>query len=672
MGIWDRIRRWRSPGPVAHESPGPALSSGPAPSSTPASSSNPAEPDAPNAVSANSSADEVHSRRLTQAVGALSVVATQDFAVDELLSRLCEVAVDALEVDGAGVMDFKNNRSRFVKASTPQITSVERLQEALQAGPCWDAAQAGHAVTAASAEEISHRWPSFAAAAAQGGIEALLVVPLVSRGRTWGALDLYRMRPGPWSREQVDAAHLLADVAVSFLVMAEDREAARVANAELAGRALHDPLTGLPNRTLMHELIDHAVAGAGRHRSTVAVLFIDLDRFKSVNDTYGHVAGDTVLFQVSQRMSSVLRAGDTLGRLSGDEFLLLCEDFPTEPAIEVELAVTRLADRLRQAINVPITVDDKQIQITGSVGVALTTDRPSATDFIHEADVAMYQAKARGRDAVVLQPPPGAEPSNRRQGLDRGLLHAVDRRELRVHYQPIVSVDGYMTAVEALVRWEHPEYGLITAADFVNLAQSNGSIVGLGRWVLEQVCTDLRGWRDTYGADAPERVLCNVSPTELASPGLLGAIAELLSVYGLIPSDLGLEILESDFAHNKVIELLKELQDRGHSLAVDDFGTGYSSLARLVDLPVTYVKVDKSFVARLPADTRSRRLVEAIAVIAARLDIIVVGEGVETTDQARALVEAGCQLLQGFLYSPAIPAEEIPSLISSRLPLHAG
>ena len=527
-------------------------------------------------------------------------------------------------------------------------------------------------MSAATAQEISSRWPSFAAAAAQGGIEALLVVPLVSRGRSWGALDLYRMRPGPWSREQVDAAQLLADVAVSFLVMAADREVARMANAELAGRALHDPLTGLPNRTLMHELIDHAVAGAGRHRWRVAVLFIDLDRVKSVNDTYGHVAGDTVLFQVSQRMSSVLRAGDTLGRLSGDEFLLLCEDFPVEPAIEVELAVTRLADRLRQAINVPITLDDEQIQITGSVGVALTTDRPSATDFIHEADIAMYQAKARGRDGVVVQPPPGAEPSNRRQGLERGLLHAVDRRELRVHYQPIVSVDGYMTAVEALVRWEHPKYGLITAADFVNLAQSNGSIVGLGRWVLEQVCTDLRGWRDTFGADAPERVLCNVSPTELASPGLPGAIAQLLSTYGLIPSDLGLEILESDFAHNKVIELLKELQHRGHSLAVDDFGTGYSSLARLVELPVTYVKVDKSFVAGLPADTRSKSLVEAIAVIAARLDIIVVGEGVETTDQARALVEAGCQLLQGFLYSPAVPAGEIPSLISSRLPLHAG
>ena len=556
-------------------------------------------------------------------------------------------------------MSFDDQRSRFVQSSGPPTATVEQLQEQLQGGPCWEAIQSCVPVSAGSNGEMIARWPPFGRVAQSLRLNSLLVVPLVARGRCWGSLDLYRRAGGGWRPDEIAAAQLLADVAASYLVMAADRDHARSAQQELAGQALHDQLTGLPNRALMFELISHALAAADRAGTPVAVLFIDLDRFKAVNDTFGHKAGDAVLTTVTQRMSAVLRATDTLGRLAGDEFLVLLDDFVDPSGLSPEATLAAVAARLLEAIKVPINVGEERIRITGSIGAVSTVDCPAATELIHDADIAMYQAKTAGRDRVVLQSSATRSPSiRRRRHLERDLLHAVERQELYVHYQPIMTATGELAAVEALVRWNHPEHGLLTATDFIDLAYDNGSIVDIGRWVVHRACRQLQEWRSTM-ADPPGVLFCNLSPQELASPELPALLQTTLTETGLSPGHLGLEILEADFAHGHLIDLLGAFRDGGHPLAVDDFGTGYSSLARLVELPLNYVKIDRSFVGKLPHDVRSRRLVSAIVTIARQLDITIIAEGIETREQADFLIGAGCHLLQGFHLGPPAPADEV-------------
>ena len=306
----------------------------------------------------------------------------------------------------------------------------------------------------------------------------------------------------------------------------------------------------------------------------------------------------------------------------------------------------------------PISIGDERIRISGSIGAVTTWDSPPATALIHDADTAMYQAKTAGRDRVVLQSSATRSPSNRRRRIEGGLLQAVERGQLEVYYQPIVTAAGGLAAVEALVRWNHPVHGLLTATDFIDLAYGSGSILDIGKWVMSQACRQLQEWRITM-AEPPALVLCNVSPQELASSELSSLLQQMLTETGLQPGDLGLEILEEDFAHSDVVDLLGRFRNNGHPLAADDFGTGYSSLARLIELPLSYVKIDRTFVSKLPHDLRSLRLVAAIVTIARQLDITVIAEGIETAEQAACLIDAGCDLLQGFYFGPPAPAAEV-------------
>ena len=378
-----------------------------------------------------------------------------------------------------------------------------------------------------------------------------------------------------------------------------------------------------------------------------------------------------MLTTVTQRMSTVLRGGDTLGRLAGDEFLVLLENFGDPSGAPAEVTLAAVAERLREAIKLPISIGDERIRISGSIGAVTTVDSPPATELIHDADTAMYQAKTAGRDRVVLQSSGTRSPSSRRRHLERGLLHALDRRQLEVHYQPIVNATGRVAAVEALVRWNHPEHGLLAANDFIQLAYDNGSIVDIGKWMLRVACRQLRDWRDSL-QQPPSVLFCNLSPQELASPELPAVLEQTLSDTGLQAGDLGLEILEADFAHGHLVDLLGGLRDGGHPLAVDDFGTGYSSLARLVELPLSYVKIDRSFVSKLPHDLRSRQLVAAIVTIAKQLDITIIAEGIETSEQAEYLVDAGCELLQGFHLGAPAPAADLFPVQLTAPPAAAG
>ncbi len=344
---------------------------------------------------------------LVKALAELSRGATDDFSAETMLTRLCEVAGTAIGLDGAGVMLTEKRHNRFVHATTTTVAPAERLQELLRTGPCHEALLRREPVVIDDLAEAAANsgWLVYAATATQLGLRSVVAVPLVARGQTWGVLDLYRSTPQPWTEEERDAAAVLADSAVSYLVMAHDRDTARTAQLALAHQAMHDELTGLPNRALVYDRLEHALRAARRRPAAVAALFIDLDRFKQINDTFGHAGGDTVLTEVARRMSATLRAGDTLGRLAGDEFVLICEDVPTDTT-QIHGHIAAVTARLRAAFDAPIRLAGVDVSVSASIGVAVTTDGPTAQDLLGEAVSAMYGAKQRGRGMVVVRDHP--------------------------------------------------------------------------------------------------------------------------------------------------------------------------------------------------------------------------------------------------------------------------
>ncbi|WP_432519565.1 putative bifunctional diguanylate cyclase/phosphodiesterase [Kineococcus sp. SYSU DK006] len=601
------------------------------------------------------------STTLVDGVADLAAEAAEQSTPDDLLRRLADVAARHLAVDGIGVVVLEDGAARFVHADCGAVDTVERLQQLVQEGPCRDAAETRSDVVVADlADPAQTAWPEFVARALALGLGAVLAVPLVSRGRTWGVLDLYRHRAGPWTAGEIATAHLLARVAVSYLVMAADRDEARRAQAELAHRSTHDPLTGLPNRVLLFDRLEHALRAARRHHRVVAVLFLDLDRFKAVNDTFGHAAGDTVLTTAATRMAGVLRDEDTLARLAGDEFVVLCEDLPQAEAGELAEHVQAVTSRLRRALAEPIRVGGVDLVVRASIGTALGDGRRSADELLADADAAMYRLK-HGPGHLRDRPEgPGDGGSVRR--LERQVLQALPQGQLRVHYQPITDPTGHVHAVEALLRWQHPEQGLLPAARFIDLVAGTEAVVGIGRWVLEQTCAQVARWQRELGARAPATAYVNLGARELADPGLTGALTTALRTHRLDPEQLGLELLENSFSDLQVLPALHEQQRRGHPLSVDDFGTGYSSLSRLVELPVRMAKIDQSFVAGLADDPRRRALVDAVVTVATSLDLRVIAEGVETAEQASRAAEAGCHYLQGFHCGHPQPGEALTAL----------
>jgi diguanylate cyclase (GGDEF)-like protein len=611
----------------------------------------------------------VNAEALMRALATLSRDAKGEFAVEDMLRQLCEAVAEAMDIAGAGVMIVDGSGLRFVHSDGVDIDRVERLQELLQTGPCRDAAVERREVVIDDLRvQLDGRWPEFGIAAESVGLRSMIALPLVSRQRTWGVLDLYDVRPGPWLESEVAAARVLADVAVSYIVMAADRDAARQAQRELSHRNMHDELTGLPNRALLFDRLAHALTSAARRDRLVAVLFVDLDRFKQVNDTLGHAAGDAVLRAVGTRMATTLRDADTLARLAGDEFVLICEDLPQRTRGELDEQVQRVVDRLRRVITQPIAVAGVEVVITASIGISLSAKGATADELLGEADSAMYDAKQhRNRDVVVRDRFSRFDRENFRH-LDRELADAIGRGELRLHYQPMVSSeDRSVVAVEALLRWNHPRHGLLPAGVFIATAESTGVIGSIGHWVVDQACGQMAEWRSELERDAPPTCYINLSAREVSDPTLDRAIVAALDHYHLDSHQLGLEVVESAFADPLIAPVLDTYRDRGHPLSVDDFGTGYSSLSSLVELPIDIAKIDYAFVADIPANQRHRALIDAVIVVARDLDLRVVGEGVEAENQASYLEEVGCDLLQGFHIAAPQPGHRLTAEWSQRV-----
>ncbi|MFN8634939.1 MAG: EAL domain-containing protein [Chloroflexota bacterium] len=478
-----------------------------------------------------------------------------------------------------------------------------------------------------------------------------------------------RHRDGRWRHVETTVANLLDDPEVSGLVLTSRDDTERRELAEqLRHQAFHDTLTGLANRALFEDRLTHALARAARTARPVAVVFLDLDNFKTVNDSFGHGAGDEVLTTVAQRILRVVRAADTAARFGGDEFAVLVEDLPAGLA-SVDESI-RVAERLLAACRHPFQVQDHEVMIGCSIGIAISEAGAETADgLLRNADVAMYLGKERGKGRYeVFQPEMHARILERLE-LDADLRLAVERHELVVHYQPIMSLeDGRITGLEALARWSHPKRGLLPPGAFIARAEENGLIVPLGYQVLHQACREAGELQRRYPSDRPLSMTVNLSVRQLEDPNCLGEIHAALQEGGLPPESLVLEITES-FAikdPDVAIRRLTALKALGVRLALDDFGTGFSSLSYLQRLPVDILKIDRSFTERMVAAGRDTSLVEAILALGRSLNLSTVAEGIERPDQLDLLRTLGCAFGQGYLLSRPCERAVVEQLLAAQ------
>jgi diguanylate cyclase (GGDEF)-like protein/PAS domain S-box-containing protein len=435
----------------------------------------------------------------------------------------------------------------------------------------------------------------------------------------------------------------------------EDITERKASGDALAHQAIHDPLTGLPNRLAFVQRLARELTRAEPRRERVAVLFLDLDRFKVVNDSLGHSAGDRLLVAVADRISAAMGPSDVVARFGGDEFTIMCLNVTSEETAEL------VAERLAQEIARPVALMEGEVFVTASVGIVLSgnpADTPET--LLRNADAAMYRAKELGRDRAEL-----FDARTHHRAIDdlrtgNALHRAIERGEMRVYYQPMINLDtGTLSGFEALIRWEHPERGLVPPMEFVPLAEETGLIVPLGTWALEEASRQAVRWCETTPDQPPLTMSVNLSPRQLAEPALPNEVARVLHDTGVQPGILWLEITESTLMRDaeSAVSALGALRALGLHLAVDDFGTGYSSLAYLERLPVEALKIDRSFIEGVGVRNDSTAIVDAIVSLGRALHLSTVGEGIETPAQLHRLRSIGCEVGQGFLFGPARPAE---------------
>jgi diguanylate cyclase (GGDEF)-like protein len=585
-----------------------------------------------------------------------------DFPIQSILDHLVTRIVEALPVTAVGITLISPGKAPlYVAASDAAALRFERLQTDLAQGPCQLAYNSGEAVHVPDVAS-EQRFPEFIRAALPAGLAAAFAFPLRHGKGRLGALDLYRDTPGALQHEDLEAAQTLADVAAAYILNAQARNDAQATSDRFQASALHDPLTGLPNRLLLHQRLVHAAQRAERSHTYAAVLFADLDRFKQINDTYGHQVGDDLLVAVGQRLSALVRPGDTLARVSGDEFVFLCEDLKEAKDVEV------LATRINAALALPFKLSSVELAATASVGMAYAGPGEAVTQqLIIDADIAMYQAKREGGAGHRILDVRAARRAAARSSLEQELHTAFATNQFDIAYQPIVRpADGRVGGVEALLRWEHPQRGTVSTIDMVGLAEANGLISSIGEWVLTASCVAHGEWKRAHPTTALD-LSVNLSARQLMGPRLPLTIASVLTRTNTDPSEVILELTEGIFIRDaaRALSVLADLKALGVRLALDDFGTGYSSLSYLRDFPVDILKIDQKFVANSVVDDAGAALVVAVTGLAHELGLTVVAEGVETREQADAICAMGCDRAQGYFYAHPMPAGAIGALLAA-------
>ncbi len=437
-------------------------------------------------------------------------------------------------------------------------------------------------------------------------------------------------------------------------------EAERQLEEQLRFQAFHDPLTGLSNRARFSDRLEHGLARMARTGQALAVLFMDLDDFKSVNDSLGHPTGDAMLKDVARRIESCLRVGDTAARFGGDEFAVLLDDLNGDSDACV------IAERFLHVLRPPVILGDREVFVRMSIGGAVGSASTPAEELLRRADVAMYTAKSGGKDRFALYDDTMETSLVERLELASDLQRAVDRGEFELHYQPsVVLSDGHITGVEALVRWRHPTRGLIQPADFIHVAEETGLILPIGAWVLQEACRQAAEWHQTNPQQPPLTMAVNVSARQVHQPGLPEVLAQVLRDTGLPPQCLVLELTESVMMRDgpAAVDRLAELHALGVRLAIDDFGTGYSSLSYLHRFPIDILKIDKSFVDGVSAQGPEQDLARSIIELGQTLNLEIIAEGVEDASQLAWLRSLNCDKAQGFYFSHPLPAAELELLL---------
>jgi diguanylate cyclase (GGDEF)-like protein len=608
-------------------------------------------------------------RQLSEVLREFARTMVTDFPIQGILEHLVLRMVEILPITAAGVtLISANTGPRYVAASNESALRYEQLQSELGEGPCLGAYLTGEAVIVADLR-ADDRFKVFGPRAVEAGLAAVFTFPLHQADKPLGALDLYRDTPGPLDDDDIEAAQILADVTAAYLVNAQTRADLQAASERSYQSSVHDALTGLANRVLLRERLEHALLRGRRSGKIVAILFADLDRFKAVNDIHGHRIGDDLLIGVAQRLAGLLRPGDTLARMSGDEFVILCEDLANQSQAEV------IASRIVASLSVPFELSGNNVSISASVGVAFAgLGEHMPEHLIQDADVAMYQAKREGGARYRVIDLRDRHLAGRRATLRHDLPGVVERGELRVDYQPIGRIaDGRVVGAEALLRWDHPVRGPISPTIVVPVAEQAGLLTEIGRWVLQQACADRHRWIAEAGHDevgegnlAPDDlgVAVNVSAHQLMAPDFVAIVAEVLAGNHTRPELLTLELTETVFVRDghRALIVLEELKRLGVMLALDDFGTGYSSLSYLQRFPLDIVKIDQTVTTHVTGDRASHAIVGKVIELAHLLDMAVVAEGVETAEQLHEVGTLGSEFCQGFYFARPMPVDQLQVL----------
>ncbi len=581
----------------------------------------------------------------------------------DVLDAITEGAAElvAQEVVALVLVD-PDEPSTMVTASSVGLTSEQlaaTYRRGRDQGVAGQALEEDRLVMAEHYDQAPNALPQFA----MDGIRLAMAAPVHEDGKPVGSLLVASYKEGrTYTVAEQDVLVAFADHASLALNDARTVAALKTALDDATHRAFHDSLTELPNRALFLDRLDHALARARRQGSSVVVVFLDVDDFKVVNDSLGHGSGDELLVEVAKRLRRCLRSADTAARLGGDEFAILLED--ADDALEV----TKLVERVLGVLKQPWTLRGSDVFVGASAGIAVAeSGEDNGVDLLRNADMAMYRAKSEGKGRYCFYEPVMHAALLRRIELEADLRRGIECHELRLHYQPIVSVgDGRLLGVEALVRWSHPSGRTVPPLEFIPLAEETGLIVPLGRWVLEEACRQLRAWQDDGVLSPATYVSVNVSARQVHDSDCCGDVYEVLAATGLSPGSLVVEITESVLMNDTEATMakLRDLKRLGVRLALDDFGTGYASLGYLRRFPMDLLKIDKSFVQELGSDAEDASLAHVIVQLGEILQLQTVAEGVEGTVQHERLRALGCDMAQGFLFARPMPADELPEVVA--------
>jgi diguanylate cyclase (GGDEF)-like protein len=600
----------------------------------------------------------VQHTRQHDAVARLGQIALREHDLETLLDEIVAAVAETLDAQLCAVLRLSEDEQTLEFAS---IIGYRGVETSLPSGR---GTQAGYALRTREpvvAEDLRNERRFDPASLLEQGMVSGMNAVIEGNERPFGVVSAHSTQLRHFSADDVNFLVAVANVLSAAIERHRKEEITRHA-------ALHDPLTGLPNRALALDRLDLALARRKREGIDVAMLMLDLDRFKIINDSLGHAVGDDLLLALAGRLRGAVRPSDTVARLSGDEFVVVCE----RPGGVRH--VVALAERIADAVSRPFALASGEHYLTASIGIAMAE---SATDtsasLLRDADAAMYRAKQRGPGRYELFDATVRAQVLARLRTETELRQAIDHDRLRVHYQPIIAAaTGLPVAIEALVRWEHPERGLVAPLDFVPIAEETGLIIELGRHVLEAACEQGAAWQRLHDPDL--QMFVNVSGCQLANPLFPAEVAEIASRSGMLPGTLGLEVTESVLVDETAASMavLSNLGARGVRLVLDDFGTGYSSLSYLRRFPLDGVKVDRSFTDGLGSSRQDAAIMKAIVEMCRVLGLAVIAEGVESEPQLQQLRRLGCEQVQGYLLCRPLPADEIGEFLDSRFACDPG